>query len=63
MTNPCRLIRELDVNSIRTRLDYIERERGALLVLLRAARRVELARSNSQASVPTKRRSGKAVRS
>lgn len=39
MTNPTQLIRDLDANTLRNRLDEIERERRALLVLLRAARR------------------------
>lgn len=39
MTDPIRIIRELDVLAIRARLDELDRERAALLVLLRAARR------------------------
>lgn len=39
MTDPSRLIRELDVPALRARLEELDRERAALLVLLRAARR------------------------
>lgn len=47
MTNPTELIRELDPDAIRTRLGEIERERRALLVLLRAARRAQPKQPNT----------------
>ncbi|AWM37101.1 hypothetical protein GobsT_49800 [Gemmata obscuriglobus] len=39
MTDPSRLIRELDVPALRARLEELDRERAALLVLVRAALR------------------------
>jgi hypothetical protein len=40
-TDPVALLRELDADMIRARLDGLARERAALLVLLRAAQRAE----------------------
>jgi hypothetical protein len=40
-TDPAALVRQLDPDSIRERIDAIDRERKALLVLLRAARRAQ----------------------
>jgi len=37
-TDPVAILRQLDADAIRARLDAMERERRALLVLLRAAR-------------------------
>jgi hypothetical protein len=37
MTDPIQLLRDLDEISIRERIDAIDREREALMVLLRAA--------------------------
>ena len=39
--DPVELVRQLDPDTIRTRLEQIDREREALLVLLRAARRAK----------------------
>lgn len=39
LTDPVALVRQLDAGAIRKRLDDLDRERGALLVLLRAALR------------------------
>jgi len=39
LTDPVELVRRLDAGVIRSRLDDLDRERAALLVLLRAARR------------------------
>jgi hypothetical protein len=38
ITDPVALVRDLDAEAIRRRLDDLDRERSALLVLLRAAR-------------------------
>jgi hypothetical protein len=38
-TDPAALVRQLDADTIRNRLDDLDRERKALLVLLRAAQR------------------------
>jgi hypothetical protein len=38
-TDPVELVRQLDAEAIRHRLDTLDRERAALLVLLRAAQR------------------------
>jgi hypothetical protein len=38
--DPVELVRQLDASAIRQRLDALDRERAALLVLLRAAQRV-----------------------
>jgi hypothetical protein len=40
-TDPVALVRQLDAGAIRQRIDAIDRERKALLVLLRAAQRAE----------------------
>lgn len=40
MTDPSQLVRGLNADAIRDRLDELDRERAALKVLLRAARRV-----------------------
>jgi len=40
LIDPVELVRQLDPVTLSTRLDQIDRERQALLVLLRAARRV-----------------------
>jgi hypothetical protein len=37
--DPVALVRELDAEAIRSRLDDLDRERAALMVLLRAAQR------------------------
>ncbi len=47
MTDPKQLIRELDASTIRTRLGELERERQALLVLLRAAKRAKPIQRNA----------------
>jgi hypothetical protein len=39
--DPVALVRQLDAAAIRSRLEDLDRERAALLVLLRAAQRVE----------------------
>ena len=41
MTDPLKLIRQLNVETIRSRLEALDRERAALMVLLRAARRAQ----------------------
>ncbi|WP_162671712.1 hypothetical protein [Gemmata massiliana] len=38
-SDPLSLIRELDVEALESRIDQLDRERQALLILLRAARR------------------------
>ena len=38
--DPIELVRQLDPDAIRQRIDVIDRERAALMVLLRAAKRV-----------------------
>jgi hypothetical protein len=38
--DPVALVRQLDAETIRNRLDDLDRERAALLVLLRAAQRI-----------------------
>lgn len=60
MTNPTQLIRELDPDIIRSRLGEIERERQALLVLLRAARRAQPKQPNALEG--EERRQGTATR-
>jgi hypothetical protein len=40
-TDPVALLQQLDADAIRRRLADLERERSALLVLLRAARRMQ----------------------
>src|SRR4051812_37870967 len=40
LTDPVRLVRQLDAGVIRARLDALDEERQALLVLLRAAQRI-----------------------
>lgn len=66
MTDPVQLLHDLDEDSIRERIDAIDRERQALIVLLRAAIRGGRDRggkrvtATTSASKSTKR---KAVRS
>ncbi len=43
-TDPVELVRQLDAGVIRNRLDDLDRERAALMVLLRAAQRAGRAR-------------------
>jgi hypothetical protein len=40
-TDPVELVRQLDPDAIRERLGALDRERSALLVLLRAAQRMQ----------------------
>ena len=42
-TDPVQLVRQLDAEAIRNRIDDLDRERDALLVLLRAAQRAQRA--------------------
>jgi hypothetical protein len=51
LANPVALVRQLDAETIRNRLDDLDRERAALLVLLRAAQR-------ARRDEPTPRRKG-----
>jgi hypothetical protein len=44
LTDPVALVRGLNAETIRNRIDDLDREREALLVLLRAAQRTERAR-------------------
>jgi hypothetical protein len=39
ITDPVTLVRQLDADAIRARVEQLDRERDALLVLLRAAQR------------------------
>jgi hypothetical protein len=48
-TDPLALVRELDARAIRERLDALDRERAALLVLLRAAQRMRREDTSSPA--------------
>jgi hypothetical protein len=41
LSDPIELVRQLDARSIRERIDTLDRERAALMVLLRAAQRAE----------------------
>jgi hypothetical protein len=56
MTNPTRLVRELDASAIRARVDELDRERAALMVLLRAARRVQPQSANEKAATASRKR-------
>jgi len=58
--NPTQLIRQLSARTIRARLDALDRERAALLVLLRAARRKQSATGNdpTASTRPQKRQKG-----
>lgn len=47
-TDPVTLVRQLDPEAIRERLNTLDRERQALLVLLRAANRAKPAVSTSK---------------
>ncbi|MBP3957791.1 hypothetical protein J8F10_21270 [Gemmata sp. G18] len=61
MTDPVTLIRDLDADTIRDRLEAIEHERRALLVLLRAALRAKRCMP-TMSMPPTKPTGGKVVR-
>jgi hypothetical protein len=41
-TDPIDIVRQLDAETIRARIDTLDRERQALMVLLRAAQRMQL---------------------
>lgn len=47
-TDPLALVRQLDAEAIRNRIDDLDRERQALLVLLRAAQRAERQQSRGR---------------
>jgi hypothetical protein len=46
-TDPVALVRQLDAQAIRERLDDLDRERAALRVLLRAAQRAQREQSRA----------------
>jgi hypothetical protein len=48
-TDPVQLVRQLDAEAIRNRLEDLDREREALLVLLRAAQRAQRSDRKSSA--------------
>lgn len=50
-TDPIELVRKLDAEVIRSRLDDLNREREALLVLLRAAQRLQRAAGRETSNV------------
>jgi hypothetical protein len=50
--DPAELVRQLDPDAIRRRLDQLDREREALLVLLRAALRAAPARAGGPEGAP-----------
>jgi hypothetical protein len=47
-TDPVTLVRQLDADAIRNRLDDLDRERAALMVLLRAAQRAQRSEAPAQ---------------
>jgi hypothetical protein len=51
IADPVKLLRHLDESAIRERLDNLDRERQALLVLLRAVCRVNPRKSTSREGV------------
>ncbi len=63
MTDPTQLVRELNADTIRERVDAIDRERAALLVLLRAARRSQQISTGATASAPKPPKFRKGARS
>ena len=66
MTNPTQLVRDLDADAIRDRLDVIEHERQALMVLLRAALRAHREpprRPSTASATPPAKPKRKAARS
>lgn len=52
-TDPLAVVRSLDAEAIRTRIDELDAERQALLVLLRAAQRIELAHAKAVGKTTT----------
>lgn len=63
MTDPSQLVRELNADAIRDRLGELDRERAALLVLLRAARCATPADAPACLTPSTLARGKKGVRS
>lgn len=52
-TDPAELVRQLDPDTIRERIDALDRERAALMVLLRAAIRARPDRPAARKDVST----------
>jgi hypothetical protein len=54
-TDPLTIVRDLDAEAIRQRIDELDAERQALMVLLRAAQRMERADQRKLAARPERR--------